>query len=314
MNTRIRTTLGLAAATLTALGLAAGTADRNIDAGTAPQALAEQWNVSSAARIEIANVRGKVSISGWDRDAVALGGELGAGSTLAVSAEPARIALRVKATHTGLFGGDGPPSDSTLVLHVPRDAQLDVHVVSADAHIDGVAGAALAVGSVSGDVTIASGAPQVDIDSVSGDVRLAASASGADMRVHVQTVSGNVQAIQSAGRLKLETVSGTLDCTCNTVRELDVGSVSGDARIDSDAIAQARLALESMSGDIRLRLPADLSAQLHASTFSGAIRSAFGAVQEKSRGPGASLDATVGAGAAQIRVQAFSGDVQFDKR
>ncbi|MBS0570388.1 MAG: DUF4097 family beta strand repeat protein [Proteobacteria bacterium] len=286
----------------------------DIAAGSAAQALDATWPIVADGRIEVGNIRGKVTVTGWDQPQVKLEGRLGAGSTLAVSGGADRLDLRVKSVESGWFGSNGPKADTTLVLHVPRHAILEVNVVSADAIVADLNGKSLKVGSVSGDVTVASAAADMEIDSVSGDVKLDAPAANPAARAHVQTVSGDIHARNLAGRIKLETVSGGMDCACGTVSELSTGSVSGDADITATPAASARLHLESMSGNIRLHLPATLSARIDAATFSGSLRSDFGAAQEKEHGPGSNLKTQVGSGDADISVQAFSGDVQLRRQ
>lgn len=286
----------------------------DVSAGDAAKSLDATWPISADGRVEIGNVRGKVTVTGWDQPQAKLEGTLGAGSTLAVSGGADRLSLRVKSTESGLFGSNGPRHDSVLILHVPRNASLEVNVVSADASVADMAGKSLKVGSVSGDLDLSSAAPEIEVDSVSGDVKLDAPSPNAAASAHVQTVSGGIRAKNLAGRIKLETVSGSMDCACGAVRELNTGSVSGDADIAVAPVASARLHMESMSGSIRLHLPAALSAHIDASTFSGSIHSDFGAVQEKEYGPGSSLKTQIGGGEADISVQAFSGDIQLRKQ
>lgn len=286
----------------------------NIVAGGTAKALDATWNVSVDARVRVDNVRGKVEVTGWDRAQVKLDGSLGAGSTLEIIADSDKLDLRVKGKSSSWFGGDGPAHDSALILHVPRGAALDLHVVSADANVSGLAGKTLKIGSVSGDLNIASAVPDLDIDSVSGDVKLSAPSADATARAHVQTVSGDIKATNLAGRIKLETVSGNIGCACGTAKDLDTGTVSGDTDITVKPLANGRLHLESMSGNIRLQLPATLSAHIDASSFSGSISSDFGKVQEADRGPGSSLKTSEGKGDAQISLQTFSGDIGLHKQ
>ncbi|MBU6199912.1 MAG: DUF4097 family beta strand repeat protein [Xanthomonadaceae bacterium] len=286
----------------------------DISAGDAAKPLDSAWPIAADGRIDVANVRGKVTIAGWDLPQVKLEGTLGAGSTLAVSGGAERLTLRVKSAASGWFGSNGPRHDSVLILHVPRTAALDVNVVSADASVTDMSGKSLKAGSVSGNLDLSSTAPALDVDSVSGDVKLDAPSPNPSAQTHVQTVSGDIRAQNLAGRIKLETVSGSMDCACAAVRELDTGSVSGDADITVTPAASARLHLESMSGSIRLHLPVALSAHIDASTFSGSIHSDFGTVQEKQYGPGSSLKAQIGGGDADISVQSFSGDIQLRKQ
>lgn len=297
-----------------ALAATPAAAYNDISAGDAAKPLDSTWPVSADGRVEIGNVRGKVTVTGWDQPQVKLEGMLGAGSTLAVSGGADSLSLRVKNAESGLFGSNGPKHDSVLTLYVPRRAALELNVVSADANVADMVGKSLKVGSVSGNLELSSAAPEIDVDSVSGDVKLDVPSPNPAASAHVQTVSGGIRAKNLAGRIKLETVSGSMDCACGAVRELNTGSVSGDADIAVAPMSSAHLHLESMSGTIRLRLPAALSARIDASTFSGSIHSDFGAVQEKEYGPGSSLKAQIGAADADISVQAFSGDIQLRKQ
>ena len=273
----------------------------------------ETWNVAADARIEIDNVRGTVTITTWDKNVADLNGSLGSDSKLEISGDAAHLVLKVQGTKSG-WNGNGPNSDSDLVLRVPHTAALDVGVVSADAKVSGAGGKTLEIASVSGGVTVNSGAPDVDVNSVSGDVAFDAAANTPMTRAHLQTVSGNIKAKGLSGRVKVETVSGDMIVDAGQIQDLEAGTVSGDANLTITPAPHASIKLESMSGDLRLHLPASLSAHIEATTFSGGIDSDFGKVQEKEMGPGSSLDAQAGSGDAKISAQSFSGDIQLRKQ
>jgi predicted membrane protein len=281
--------------------------------GDTSKDLHETWNVASDARIEIGNVRGTVTVTTWDKPVADLSGTLGGDSKLDISGDAGHLTLKVQGIKNG-WSGNGPDSDSDLILRVPRTAALDVGVVSADANVNGAAGKTLEVASVSGTVTINSGAPDVDVNSVSGDVMFDAAAKTSMTRAHLQTVSGNINAKGLSGRLKVETVSGDMSVDAGQVQDLEAGTVSGDVNLTFTPAAHANIKLESMSGDLRLHLPSSLSAHIEATTFSGGIDSDFGKVQEKEMGPGSSLDAQAGSGDAKISAQSFSGDIQVRRQ
>jgi predicted membrane protein len=275
--------------------------------------LHETWNVAGDARIEIDNVRGTVTVTTWDKNVADLNGSLGSDSKLDISGDAGHLILKVQGTKNG-WSGNGPNTDSDLVLRVPRAAALDVSVVSADANVSGAAGKTLEVASVSGGVTVNSGAPDVDVNSVSGDVAFDAATNTSMTRAHLQTVSGNIRAKGLSGRVKVETVSGDMVVDAGQIQDLEAGTVSGDANLTLTPAPHASIKLESMSGDLRLHLPSSLSAHIEATTFSGGIDSDFGKVHEKEMGPGSSLDAQAGAGDAKISAQSFSGDIQLRKQ
>lgn len=297
---------------------AAGAADApqntSISADDGEKKLAQNWSVAADARIEIDNVRGSVTVTAWDQPQVQLSGSLGSGSKLGISGDAQHLTLQVTGARDRWFGGNGPASDSELVLKVPGGAALKLGVVSADAKVSGMHGKSLDVNAVSGNLVLDGDTPQIDINSVSGDVTFSAPRPNANGRAHLQTVSGNVHAHGLGGRIKLETVSGDIGLDGGEVQELETGTVSGDAKLQVTPGAHARFAMSSMSGDIRLHLPAAQSGHFEAKTFSGDIISDFGKPQESAHGSGSSLDAHVGEGDAEIRAETFSGDVELRKQ
>ena len=288
--------------------------NRTIDAGDEEKALSESWNVSADAGIQIENVRGSVTVAGWDKPQVELRGSLGAGSKLAISGDAAHFGLKVASADSGWFGKHGPASDSELVLHVPRGAALELQVVSADASVADMAGKSIQVHGVSGTLGVRSSAAEVDVESVSGDVSFAAPQPNPAAHAHLQTVSGDITAKNLGGRVKLDTVSGDIGLDDAPLQELETGTVSGDVRIHATLAPHARLHLESMSGDIRLHLPETLSAHIEASTFSGDIHSDYGSARSKEHGPGSSLETRAGSGDAEIEMQSFSGSIELRKQ
>lgn len=285
-----------------------------ITADAGAKALAQSWSVAADARIEVDNVRGSVKVSGWEQPQVQLSGTLGAGSRLEISGDAQHLTLQVKGDRERWFGGNGPGSDSELVLKVPGAAQLKVGVVSADAEVSAMRGKSLDVSAVSGKLVLGADVPEIDVNSVSGDVMFTAAHANPNGRAHLQTVSGNVNAHGLGGRIKLETVSGDIGLDGGEVQELETGTVSGDAKLQVTPSAHARLAMSSMSGDIRLRLPPSWTGHVEAKTFSGDIMSDFGKPHDSAHGSGSSLDAHLGDGDAEIKAESFSGDVELRKQ
>ncbi len=301
---------------LLAISVVAIAADKiephSIVADSGDKDLRESWTIAADARVDISNVRGTVTVTAWDKPEAELSGSLGGDSKLDIGGDAAHLTLKITGAKDSWMHGNGPSTDSDIVLRVPRTAALDVSVVSADANVSGAAGKTLEVASVSGGVTVSSGAPDVDVNSVSGDV--AFDHAGAAMtRAHLQTVSGNINAKGMGGRVKVETVSGDIVVDAGDVQDLEAGTVSGDANLTFAPAAHASVKLESMSGDLRVHLPASVSAHIEATTFSGGIDSDFGKVQTKEMGPGSSLDTQTGSGDARINAQSFSGDIELRK-
>jgi DUF4097 and DUF4098 domain-containing protein YvlB len=276
--------------------------------------ISENRNVNADARIDVSNIKGQVTVSGWDKPQVSITGTLGDGAkSLSIEGGSDHLMIKVQPPDKqGWFswGADSRMGDTMLDLKVPRGAEMRIEVVSADVALSGVAGRALNVNSVSGKLRLDSDAKEVEVDSVSGNIEL----TGKAERGHLETVSGNVRARGLGGQIKFETVSGDVDAENGDYREISAGTVSGNINLRGKPSKDARVDVESMSGDVHLYLPADVSAHLRASTFSGSIRSDFGTVKDEDHGPGSSLDASIGGGDARVNVETFSGDLEIRRQ
>ena len=271
--------------------------------------------VDADARIEVSNIKGAVTVTGWDRPEVQVTGTLGDGAKgLLVEGGGSHLTIKVQAPEKqGWFswGADSRMGDTLLDIKVPNAAEMRIEVVSADVTLAGVAGRRLDVESVSGNLRLDSGARDIEVDSVSGDVDVAG---GNATHSNIESVSGNIRARGLGGEMSFETVSGDIDAEGATYRELKAGTVSGDINLRGAASDGVRVEVESMSGDVHLYLPAAVSARLSASSFSGRIRSDFGDVTEPDHGPGSSLEASAGSGSGHVRIETFSGNIDIRKQ
>lgn len=274
----------------------------------------ETRSVSPQGRIEIANVRGSVNVSVWDRSEVSVTGTLGEGSKgLSIEGGGDHLEIRVKPPgKQGWFswGAGNGMQDSLLDVRVPKGSSLDIEVVSATVDVAGIEGRELSIDNVSGKVRLDSRARELSVDSVSGSIEMTGSADEAKF----ESVSGNVRVRASGGEFKFETVSGDVDAELQGYREMTGGTVSGGVRLRGTPAARARIEIETMSGDVRVELPADLAASLRAETFSGRLRSDFGSIKTPEHGPGRSLDTVLGNGDGRISLETFSGDIEIRKQ
>lgn len=284
-------------------------------AQSAEQRVEERRSVDADAVIEIANVRGRIDIQGWDRDEVEVTGALGEGvKGLIIEGDQRHLVVRVDYPSNrgggGWFGwwGGEPAGDSELSVKLPRAASLEVESVSADVQVEGVRGRHLQIESVSGAVVMSGDPERLRVGTVSGRMQLESSA----REVRMETVSGRMNLRGKApDSLRAESVSGDIALQLDSISgSLDAETVSGDLRIGTAALA-GRIQLESMSGSVELSLPRDSSARLHASSFSGSIESDAGEVDRRRYGPGASLEHVLGNGDADVSVETFSGRIRI---
>lgn len=283
------------------------------------QALADtpiqlRHDATPTARVSISNIAGTVNVIAWDRNEVQVSGRLGDGAKpLAITGSNGDLEIKVEPQGgSGWFnwGGDSKMAPTTLELHVPRAASLDVDVISAPLVIDGMDGGSIQVNTVSGKARINARTPSLKVDSVSGGIEQAGHAEQAAL----QTVSGEILAPALGRSVELQTISGRIQANGGPWQKLTLSTVSGDVQLTGALAAGGSIGIDSMSGDVQLQLPANTSASLHASSFSGDLRSDFGTPKEPEHGPGSSLDVRLGAGAGKVNIETFSGDLRVRKQ
>lgn len=294
--------LGLTLALIAGSALAA----ENIEAKAKP--------LSATGTVEISNIRGTISVTGWDRNMVAVTGSLGAGTRLVFESSGNRMVVRAERSNesTGWFGvrGSGPKEDTRLQVHVPKRAALELESVSADIEVSGIAESdRIKVESVSGDVQIQASVADLVASSVSGDLNF----QGRVQRARADTVSGDFRLRDVQETLNIETVSGDARIVDSSLAQIDAGSVSGDLEFDVELLGNARVAIETMSGEVTLILPSGLNASVNAESFSGSLRSDFQLDISDQKGPGSTMRGKLGSGDARIRMESFSGDIRLRK-
>lgn len=283
------------------------------------QALADtpiqlRHDATANTRVSISNVAGTVNVIAWDRNEVQVTGNLGDGAKpLAIIGSNDHLEIKVEPQGgAGWFnwGGDSRMGPTTLELHVPRAASLEVDVVSAPLVIDGMEGGSIKVNTVSGKARINARTPTLTVDSVSGGIEQAGHAD----KVELQTVSGDILAPALGNQVELQTISGRIQASGGPWQKLTLSTVSGNVQLNGGLTAGGSINIDSMSGDVQLQVPANTGANLHASSFSGNLRSDFGTATRPEHGPGSSLDARLGNGQGKINVETFSGDLRVRRQ
>ncbi len=261
-------------------------------------------------KVEVENIKGRIQVRAWDRPEVRIRGALGQGvEKLEVEGDADDLQVKVRYPKGGGWGGrsSGP---TELDLMVPVRASLDLHAVSADVDVSGVASDELSIENVSGSVIVAAAPRELSINTVSGDV-IATANSG---EVDVQTVSGGVTLRgRLNGEVAVETVSGDIRVAVKDERlhELSTNSVSGTTKVSTGLARNGKVSLSSVSGGLLLVMPRDLSARVSAKTFSGDLKAAGARIEKPEHGPGRSLDTRYGNGEGEIKLETFSGNAEL---
>ena len=264
---------------------------------------------SAQGQVSIENTKGAIVVRVSDKPEVRIAGALGDGvERIAVDGDRNNLRIRViNPENKGWFNwGSVQVGDTRLEITVPATASVALEGVSAAMDIKGIAGRRLHVDTVSGNVQVDASPGEAQIESVSGDLHLTLQTD----KVHAETVSGDLDLRGKLnGDISVETVSGKILLRADNPSEVQVSAVSGDAELHTGLAKRGQLKAESTSGDLKLLLPASSSARLELSSFSGQVQSDTGNVEKPENGPGSSLDARLGKGEANVSMKSFSGDV-----
>jgi DUF4097 and DUF4098 domain-containing protein YvlB len=268
-------------------------------------------------KVSIDNLKGRIVVRTWAQPQVKITGSLGQGvEKFIVDGDAHSLVIKVKypqSNGNGWFGwskSDAKSEPTTLEVMLPVHASVSVDAVSANVDIQGLAGGKLVVDSVSGNVTVAASSPgEASFDNVSGDLNLRLTSS----KVKIDNVSGDLNLTGGfSGDLNIDSVSGPVKVTGSQINQFELSSVSGDATLQLGLQPSATLSTDAVSGSLTLILPKAASAKLHAETFSGDISAPVGHVNKEEYGPGQTLDARIGNGQGQIKLETFSGNIKVE--
>jgi DUF4097 and DUF4098 domain-containing protein YvlB len=256
--------------------------------------------------VSVENLAGSVEFTTWERAEVKIEGELGDDVKeleIIESSTGIRISVKNDSSRRNV-------DESHLRLQIPQSASVEAESVSADLTLKGSQGVSIDFNSVSGDLNVEAKPGRLELESVSGDVEF----HGQTSRASIETVSGEIEVLGVDSEVRISTVSGDAKLSGSNITSGRLETVSGDLRLELELADGGRLNAESMSGDVYLKLPASQQADFSAMTFSGDIRTDFGAVSEKSRGPGSSLTYREGSNGASIDIESFSGDIHIQSQ
>lgn len=239
----------------------------------AAQDFQRTYSVGAGSTVNIQNISGNVTVTGYDGDAITVSGfkEGRDRDLVEVDDRSSQNAVDVRVRYPERCNCD---ASIRFQVRVPRSVayRFDaVSSVSGDVEVRTVKGD-LRAKSVSGQVTVEDANGSTNASSVSGDVRVGDNAGS----VNAQSVSGNVE----VAVVRLE---GTDD-----------------------------MKFSSTSGDVRVRLPRTLDAEVEMSTLSGELETDFPLEIIKPRhGPGQKARGRVGSGSRNLRISTISGSISL---
>ncbi|MEW5992707.1 MAG: DUF4097 family beta strand repeat-containing protein, partial [Chloroflexota bacterium] len=179
--------------------------------------------------------------------------------------------------------GLGRRSSPDLEVEVPRTALISIETASGDLEADDLTGP-LKIRTASGDVTLAGLAGSLELDSVSGEARIAA--------------AGTLE-------LRARTISGDLAVRGPRLTRAEVGTTSGDVRIDADLAGSGPFGIETVSGDVTI--VGRMGLRIEARTVTGDLSSEL--PHRRDAGPGRKV-LIVGDGSVPFSFKSVSGDLR----
>ncbi|MCI0582035.1 MAG: DUF4097 domain-containing protein [Chloroflexi bacterium] len=195
---------------------------------------------------------------------------------------------RLSLTAPDRFGLDivfglGRRTSPDLDIDVPRTAVVSVETASADLDGAGLTGR-LKLRTASGDMTLDGLAGVLELDSVSGEARIVAA---------------------GALDLRARTISGDLAVRGPRLERAEIGTTSGDVRIDAELAGGGPFGIETVSGDATI--VGRMGLRIDARTVTGEARSEL--PHRRDNGPGRK-QLVVGDGSVPFAFRSVSGDLR----
>jgi DUF4097 and DUF4098 domain-containing protein YvlB len=270
----------------------------------AQDAVEERVAAAADGVVLIESAGGQVRVEGWEKNEVAVTGELGSGAD--------RVRLRGGGRKTrvevepGLHHNMGR---ADLLVRVPAGSQVSVESFQARVDVNGVKGS-VKVETVNGSVTIDGAADQVTAESVNGGVTVR----GRSARIHAESVNGPVSVGDPGPDVDASNVNGPLTVTGSRgLTRARLENVNGAVRFEGELAARGTLDAETVGGRVELVL-ATSAADIELSTFNGTIVNNLTAATARKLSAedgetGKELVFSVGGGGARVTVRTLNGRI-----
>ncbi len=252
----------------------------------------------SGQSVAVSNLRGRLLVETWERDAVRIEDEDGGRLPLEVESRRDRVELRGASRH-------GRSPAGTIRLRVPARVALDVRGGRLDTRIEGTRGS-LRISSLHGSIELRSLSGDIEARTVHGTIE-AVDVSGT---IRLRSVDEDVRVRGVEGELNLETVDGDLIVEDAAAAALSATNVDGDVEFHGRLLEGGRYSLTTHDGDLTVALVEPVSARVTVSTFDGEFEADFPVTLERFRG-GREMSFTLGDGAAELHLGAFDGDIRL---
>jgi DUF4097 and DUF4098 domain-containing protein YvlB len=268
-------------------------------AALAPAQQADTTFAVDASRLEVTQLEGTISVTGWDRDEMRV--------LASYDEDEGRLDIRQSGgtIHVATKGEWGEPVYGELELSVPSGIALEITGVSLEVGIERAAGS-VSVSTAEGEITLVGGSGNVALNAVDGPVTVA----GASGKIAINAVDGDVSVSESNGAIAVTAVDGDVTLEGITSDNVSVNAVDGDIGYVGTIADGGRYVLSTHDGDLDVLIPNGANARISIDTFSGELDTDFAVELEGDFGK-KRISFTVGTGKALVELSAFDGIISL---
>ena len=204
---------------------------------------------------------GRVRVTVWDRDSIAIAGSIGANSSMFGGGRNDYVKFGVEPLRTG----DTKPAEADWSVIVPRRAHVWVKMTIGTIETTGTLGE-LELYAVGGSITVRQASGVVSVESIDAAVQL--DAVRGDIRVRGGKAPLTLHDV--TGTASVTSISGTVTMTGATP-ECRVETIGGDIMFDAARLGTSLAELQTHSGAIRIGVEARRAPALELSSRAGKV-------------------------------------------
>lgn len=278
--------------------------------------------VDSNTNIKLCVLEGNVKINGWERSEMRVFVKNGSRFGLKVlETDPATgkalwvLIANATASRRGSSQSSECLSGQRIEIDVPMNSSLNVTGRATETTIDSVKKAF--VKNVEGNIWLRNIPGGITAVALQGDVTVENSGGA----ISLETTTGNIIGYgvtpgQIGDMFKAKTNSGAISLQKIDHRQIESYSISGSLLFNGKFLPGGQYSFKTSNGAIRLMIPEDTSCQIYASYGFGQFDSdlALKYSTENDSPSGKSLTATLGSGAAAVKITTSSGRIGIRKQ
>lgn len=305
MSLRVARLLLLAVASLPAA--TPGTLGAQAGAKPGPgQRIDRRYAVTGDVYFRLAGSVGRLQVTGWAKDSLAVTGSLPAGvrMEMGVGGDGRAPARGVKAFVES--ENDALASSGVLEVRVPHNARVWLKAGTAEVEVRDVTGG-VDVNVVGGDVRVYGSPRELQVEAMDAAVAI----EGTPAWCRAKTAAGDITLRGGSTDLALTSVSGTLRVDGGTVERGRLETVTGAIQFGAAAAKGGVITFDSHSGTVDVRLPSTDDFTFLASSVTGTVQNAYDRTRAIAGREGRGAELSIERGNASIRLTArtFKGAI-----